>query len=199
MKVMRCSGLFFCAFALIVILSLCMGCTSGTGGENKTVPVTTTPAGLKVAALSEYNATPQTYSLNDAIEAVTSDNQIRGNGTDQNIAFCYIQGTNVDLSGKAEHWLFGMCGDNTTVIVTYDSHGISRMNVSRGMPDQQINIAALVSPDKIIETAYSGRQALLLPQMEVKGGEYILTAPRGEMPREITLNATTGVLIATHD
>jgi len=189
------------ALILIVILSICPGCVSGPSVQNQTVPVTTLPAELKVAALTEYNATSQTYSLDDAMAAIVTDNQIRAiNGAQQNFSLCYIQGTNVELSGKAEHWLFAVCKDNSTSrIVLYDSHGISRMNWSHWMPDQMIDTGSLISPAKIIGIAYPGRQSITIPQLEVRDGEYILTAPQGEKPREFTINATTGVLIATHD
>jgi hypothetical protein len=198
MKQMRCWGLYF--MALIVIISICPGCVSGPSVQNQTVPPTTPPAGLKVTALTEYNATPQTYSLDDAMAAIVTDNQIRaGNGAQQNFSLCYIQGTNVELSGKAEHWLFGVCGDNTTSMIVYDSHGISRMNWSHWMPDKMIDTSSLLSPAKILGIAYPGRQAITIPQLEVRDGEYILTAPQGETPREFTMNTSTGVLIATHD
>ena len=200
MKQMRCGGPYVMALILIVILSFCPGCVSGPSVQNQTVPPSTPPADLKVTALTEYNATHQTYSLDDAMAAIVTDNQIRaGNGAQQNFSLCYIEGTNVELSGKAEHWLFGVCGDHTTSMIGYDSHGISRMNWSQGMSDQMIDTGSLLSPAKIIGIAYPGRLAITIPQLEVRNSEYILTAPQGETPQEFTINTTTGVLIATHD
>ena len=197
MKVMRCSGLFFCAFALIVILSLCMGCTSGTGGENLTKPSSTPVAELKVVTFSADNTTPESYTIEDAVTAMATDNQTY---TDtQNLTICYIKGTNVDHSGKAEHWLLGLCGGTKLSMVVYDSYGVSRMNASPWMPDQKIDINAIISPEKIIGSAYPDRQDVILPQLEIKDGEYILTTPQGEKPRQFVFNATTGVPIAAND
>jgi hypothetical protein len=77
MKVMRCTGLSLCALILILILSVCMGCTSGPAGQNQSVPTTTLVTELKIVPFSSDNSSPETYTLEDAVTAITTDYQNR--------------------------------------------------------------------------------------------------------------------------
>lgn len=200
MTLMRCASLSFMALALIVILlSFCSGCVSGPSVQNQTVLTTPTVTELRVVPLTGNNTIPESYMLEDAVAAITTNYQNQAGTGAQNFSICYIKGTNVDVSGKAQHWLFGIREGNLTTMRVYDHHGISRMTWKQWLPDQEIDTKTILPPEKIIGIAYPGNQIVTNLELEVSNGEYTVTAPLGEKPREFTINATSGVLIATHD
>ena len=77
---------------------------------------------------------------------------------------------------------------------------VVRLRLSGLLPDQEINIAGILSPADIMTIAHSGNQTPAgNPELEISRGEYTVTEPLGSHPREYIINATTGALITTHD
>jgi len=199
MKVMRCTGLFFCALILIVILSVCMGCTSGPAGQNQSVPNNTTVVNEGLVPLTGYSYHAQTFTFDDAVNGITYGYQRQDNTSPGNPAIYHIHGQNVDSSGKAEHWLFGIREGNTTSMISYDANGVSQYLWRQWLPEQEINVQNLRPPETILKVAYPENQNITGLELEIGNGNYTITAPQGMHPRGYIINATTGVLIATQE
>jgi len=205
MKLMRCPGLSYVAVGLVIILCLCAACLfspsepAPTALNNTSVNVGIMPIPGNSSILNEP------FTLGDAESAVTQEYQTQANGTMQNPSFFYIRGENVDTSGKAQRWVFGIREANTTSMLVYDTTGIARIALPEGLPEQEIIPANVLSPADIIKIAYpatgsgSSGQNTGVVDMELMNGEYTVTGSSGSHQPAIVINATTGVLIATHD
>ena len=202
MKLMRCTSLFFMTASLVVLLCLCAACVNGPSVQNQTV-VNKTPAadvGI-VPIVSNSTSVPASYSLEDAVSAVTGDQQNQVNGSSsEGLSFYYIQGANVDASGKAQRWTFGARNGNSTTMLIYDQTGVTRVAWQGGLPEQEIDTAGIMSPADIVRIAYPGNQNITGNlKIQIENGKYTLTAPSGSHPSAYIINATTGVLIETDD
>jgi len=201
MKLMRCPGLSYVAVGLVVTLCFCAACIFSPSVPDQTAVNNTSAADVGIVPIvGNSTSVPASYSLEDAVSAVTGNNLNQVNGSPEKLSFYYIQGANVDASGKAERWIFGTREGNYTTMLIYDHMGVARVTWQGGLPEQEIDTAGILSPADIIRIAYPGNQNITGNlEMEIENGEYTLTAPSGSLPREYIINATTGVLIATHD
>jgi hypothetical protein len=198
MKLMRCTILPVMAAGLIVGMCLCAACVFGPSGQTQTAvnKTSVTTAGLVQIPGDKVH---ESYSLEDAAAGAMSVYQV--NGSQQNLPIYYIRGENVDTSGKADRWVFGVReGKNATMIV-YDQTGVAKIAwQDDGLPDQEITIAGIRSPSDIMNIAHSGNQTTTgNPELEISRGEYTVTEPPGSSPRAYVINATTGVVISSND
>jgi hypothetical protein len=189
------------AVALVVILCFCAACVSGPSVKNQSVVNNTSAVDVGIVPIvSTSTSAPASYSLEDAVSAVTGDNPNQVNGSSEGLSFYYIQGANVDASGKAERWTFGARNGNSTAMLIYDQTGVARVAWQGGLPEQEIDTAGIVSPADIIRIAYPDNQTITGNLgIQIENGKYTITAPSGSHPMAYIINATTGVLIATHD
>ena len=201
MKLMRCPGLSYVAVGLVVILCLCAACISGPSVKNQSVVNNTSAIDVGIVPIvSTSTSVPASYSLEDAVSAVTGDQQNQINGSSEGLSFYYIQGVNVDASGKAERWTFGARDGNSTTMLIYDQTGVTRVSWQGGLPEQEIDTAGIVSPADIVRIAYPENKNITGNlKIQIKNGKYTVTAPSGSQPMTYIINATTGVLIATND
>jgi len=197
MVLMRCikSGIAAC---LVVALCLCAGCIFDSSLNQTTVNKTQVNVGIApVNGAGPYVI----YSFEDAAAAVQREYESQFNTSHKDLRFYYVRGENVDASGLAERWTFGIReGENASMLV-YDPSGMVRIPwTGDGLPSGEIATGHILSPAKIIALSYSGNLTADGPfVLEISEGEYTLSAPPGSVPREFIFNATTGELIATHD
>ncbi|WP_292423968.1 hypothetical protein [Methanoregula sp.] len=201
MKLMHCTSLFFLAAGLVVVLCLCAACISGPSEQNQIVVNNTPVTNGGFVQIAGTSSLQKSFTLEDAASAVIGNYQDQVNGSSQNLPFYYIRGENVDTSGHAERWIFGVREGKIASLLVYDHTGVARIAWQEdGLPDQEINIAGILSPADIITIANSGNQTTAGNlTLEISRGEYTVTEPSGSHPREYLINATTGVLITTHD
>ncbi|HNX18077.1 MAG TPA: hypothetical protein PKM50_07100 [Methanoregula sp.] len=186
------------AACLVVALCLCAGCIFGPS-ENQTA-TNKTPVNVGIATVTGTG--PHiTYSLEDAVAAVQREYKYQSGGSQNVLRFYYTRGDNVDASGLAERWTFGVREGNNASMLVYDSAGMARIPwQAEGLPSDEIFFGNILLPEKIMALAYSGNLTADGPfVLEISRGEYTLSAPSGSIPREFVFNATTGELIATHD
>lgn len=202
MKLTRCTNLSFVAAGLILALCLCAACIFGPPApEQNNTAQNETPVNVGIVPLTEYKNSHESFTLKDAASAVTGYYQYQANASSQTPSFYYIEGHNVGTSGKAEIWTFGIREGNSTSVLVYDRTGVARIPLQGNeLPMKEINIPNILSPDSIIKIAFPDNQNITGNlELEISDEEYTLTAPSGSHPREYRINATTGVLIATHD
>jgi hypothetical protein len=189
------------AVGLVVVLCLCAACIFSPSEPAPTVRNNTSVTDVGIVPITRNSSSLyEPSSLEDAASAVAGNSLNLVNGSPENLPFYYIRGENVDASGKAERWIFGTVEGNLTSMLVYDHTGVTTITLQGGLPAEEIDMAGILSPASIIRIAFPENQNI--PgnlEFEIENGNYTVTAPSGSHPREYTINATTGVLIATHD
>jgi hypothetical protein len=114
----------------------------------------------------------------------------------------YIHGTNVDGSGNASSWIFGVRHSGGTELLSYDRSGWIKIPWNAPLLSEEINIDRIVSPGNL----FSQNNAVILSNsiptnserrdLDLIRGIYTLTITSGSKDRILTFNATTGGLIA---
>jgi RNase P/RNase MRP subunit POP5 len=113
----------------------------------------------------------------------------------------YIHGTNVDGSGNATSWIFGVRHSGGTGLLAYDRSGWKQIPWNASLLSEEIDVDRIVSPGSL----FSQNNAVILSNssptnperrdLDLIRGIYTLTITSGSKDRIITFNATTGVLI----
>ena len=114
----------------------------------------------------------------------------------------YFTGIDVDGSGNARSWIFGVGRTNGTEMLAYDRSGWIKIPWTAPAGAEEIVVDNIVSPERL----FSQNAAFILvnPSMtiperrdlELKQGIYTLTITSGNTSRILTFNATTGELIS---
>jgi len=198
MKKMHGRALPALAAGLIVGLLICAGCIFGS--PQQTPPVNNTPVndtGI-VPIVMGSGSLNGGYSLEDAEAAVA--NQIRVNESIHNISVYLILGTNVDTAGRAKCWIFGVREGKSITLWAYDRSGLAPIAWSGDLPNQMIDTASILPPEKAIAIIYTNdRNTTGYYNVEISNGDYKINEVSGASSPEHMINATTGVLISTHD
>ena len=200
MNMIRFPGLPCLAAGLVILLCFCAACTSGPSGQTV---VNTTPVPGGITALEgNYSSLHMTYTLDDAESAVLQVYQTQTGVNAQNESIFYIRGDQVDSSGKAERWIFGISQGNISSMMVYDSKGVSTLAMPPGLPAPENIPSPILSPEDIMKIASSSSGAGLLnlngSSLELMNGQYTVTGS-GSGQKGIVINAPTGELIAPQD
>ena len=194
--------------AILIVTAVCLIVMGGLGALYLSSPSDTPP----VAAVNNTSAVnvgfvqmnanvPESYfTLGEAVDAVNGiQNEI--NGSSQNPLVYYVMGQKVNAAGQAQHWILGVRQGSNTTLKTYDSTGVATIPWQWDkLPSQAIDLSGILSPAEIMNLTNSGNQTQPGDaQIEISRGVYTVTMPSGSQPREYLINATTGVVIATHD
>jgi hypothetical protein len=140
------------------------------------------------------------FSLTEA-DSVVAITPGLANTSQQHYPVYYVKGQKVNSSGYAERWILGIREGRNTTLMTYDRTGAGIISgLWDKLPDQEIDLAGIVSPAEVMRIVHSGNQTLTGDaELEISRGTYTVTGPSGSHPREYSINATTGEMIATHD
>jgi len=177
------------AISALIILILCSACTFLPSGEKQeggltqvTIPVETSRISFAEAQqkLNEYSVD----SINETADGKT---------------IYYIVAKDVDESGNATSWVFGINQGAGAKLLVYDRTGWTVFPWSTRIPEK-IALDQVVSP----ETLFAGNKAAITGpsqtiaerrDLELQQGVYTLTIYSGSTNRILTFNATTGALI----
>jgi hypothetical protein len=113
----------------------------------------------------------------------------------------YITGLDVDESGNARSWIFGVRHSNGTEMLAYDQNGLINLLWNAPPDAQEIVIDDIVSPAGLFSQnalVIFGDPKHTIPErrdLELKRGIYTITITSGNTSRILTFNATTGELI----
>jgi len=113
----------------------------------------------------------------------------------------YFTGLDVDESGNARSWIFGMGNSNGTEMLAYDQSGVITLPWDAPPGAEEIDIDNIVSPDRLFSQnspAIFGSPSHTIPErrdLELRRGVYTLTITSGNTSRILNFNATTGELI----
>jgi hypothetical protein len=113
----------------------------------------------------------------------------------------YIHGTNLDVSGNASSWIFGVHNSGGTELLAYDLSGWIKIPWNAPPLSEEIDVDKIVSPGSL----FGQNSAVILSnssptnperrELELIRGVYTLTITSSNKDRILTFNATTGELI----
>jgi hypothetical protein len=114
----------------------------------------------------------------------------------------YMLSRDVDGSGNATSWIFGISHQRGTEFLVYDNTGWETIPWNATPNSEPIDLDTIVSPDRLLienKAVISGNSSsLILPErmdLELQRGVYTLTITSSDSNRNLKFNATTGVLI----
>lgn len=112
-----------------------------------------------------------------------------------------IHGMNVNESGYAASWIFGVRISNVTELLAYGPGGWIKIPYNISFPSEEIDVGKIVPPGRL----FSQNNAVILGNpsrtiserrdLDLKQGIYTLTIASDSTVRTLTFNATTGELI----
>jgi hypothetical protein len=113
----------------------------------------------------------------------------------------YIHGTNLDVTGNAASWIFGVRHSRGTALLSYDRGGWIQIPWNASLISEEIDVERIVSPGRL----FSQNNAVIFSNpsptdserrdLDLIRGIYTLTITSGSKDRILTFNATTGELI----
>ena len=124
------------------------------------------------------------------------------NGSAEKLPVYYIFSRDVDSSGNAISWLFGVRQSTGTELLMYDRAGWKIIPWNATLPSEEIVLNQVVSPNTLFvqnkEVIFSSSSQSIPDRRDLilKQGIYTLTVNSGSKSRILTFNATTGALIA---
>jgi hypothetical protein len=114
----------------------------------------------------------------------------------------YMLSRDVDGSGNATSWIFGVSHQSGTEFLVYDSTGWAMIPWNATPNSEPIDMDIIVSPDRLFnenKAVISENSSLITSErmdLELQRGVYTLTITSRDLSRSLKFNATTGVLIA---
>jgi hypothetical protein len=112
----------------------------------------------------------------------------------------YMRSRDVDGSGNATGWIFGVYRGGMAEFLVYDRTGWTTI-ANATFPSEEIVLDSVVSPDFLFKKnkeMISGNPSPTIPErwdIELQRGIYKLIITSGSTHRTLTFNATTGTLI----
>jgi hypothetical protein len=112
----------------------------------------------------------------------------------------YMRSRDVDESGNANGWIFGVYNGSEAEFLVYDQTGWTTIR-NATLPSDTIVLDTIVSPDFLFKQnkeLISGNPSPAIPErrdLELQRGVYKLTITSGNNSRVLKFNATTGALI----
>jgi hypothetical protein len=184
------------AILALFILSLCSACVSQppenqTPGKNTGLTQITVPVDSSRISFGEAQQSLREYGSESSTEPDNSN------------SVYYMLSRNIDGSGNASIWIFGVSRQSGAEFLIYEKTGWTSVpwNATT-LPSEAINLDTIVSPGSLLsqnKAVISGNPSLAIPErwdLELQRGVYTLTITSGNSSRSLTFNATTGALIA---
>ncbi|MFA7694980.1 MAG: hypothetical protein WCX63_05555 [Methanoregula sp.] len=126
------------------------------------------------------------------------------NGTPEK-EILFIQGDGIDMTGNASSWMVAVRYANTTSLVTYDHNSRNVVSWPAGFSGPAIQTDQIISPGGLIEDnrdlIFKDRitNETLSDKLVLEEGNYTFTRSGQGASRILIFNATTGVLISSHE
>ena len=180
------------AILLLTILVLCSGCV--LPGSEKPVNV-----GLSQITTREISTH---ISFEEAKQEFEGYNSIHKSA--EKFPVYYIASRDVDSSGNALSWLFGVRQNSGTELLMYDRSGWKTIPWNATIPSAEIMLNEVVSPGTLFsqnKQVIFNAQSPSIPErrdLVLKQGIYTLTINSGSTSRTLMFNATDGVLIISN-
>jgi hypothetical protein len=182
------------AILALFIFSLCSACVSQppenqTPGPNAGLTQITLPVDSSRISFGEAQQNLREYGSGSM------------NETDDGKTVYYMLSRDLDESGKATSWIFGITSKSGAEFLVYDKTGFISIPWNATIASEKINMDTIVSPDSLFiqnKAVISSSPSTTIPErmdLELQRGIYTLTITSGSSTRSLTFNATTGALI----
>jgi hypothetical protein len=200
-KIMRPFTVTIVAIAVLVSACLFSACVSPSAPANQTPQVPTVTELPKIdVGISQVVPEPMQEPVSFA-EAKRSFLQNEGNfltSIQQKSRVLFIQGGNLDKTGNAGQWVFGVNQGDGYELRVYDRSGWAVIPWTATLSGQEIDLERVVSPTVLFNQ--TGLQTLIGTQstipvqrdIELKNGMYRLMVLSGNTSQILMFNATTG-------
>jgi len=127
--------------------------------------------------------------------------RLQGTPSSSNFTLHYIRGTDLDFSGRAAHWVFGVRYDNRSVLMYFDAPGWRSVSWEGALPEKEIGEGSFVPLTKFINRnagilyASDPQREGLIRRMELMNGKYSVTMERLGAQQTFVFDAASGELI----
>jgi len=181
-------------FSVLLALIMCCACTSQSS------PDQTSQNDMGFTQITE-SADSSRISFNEAWQNLREYGSGLLNEPGNMTAVYYILARDVDASGDATSWIFGVKLGTGSELVVFDQSGWTTIPWNSALPSEVINIDHIASPDMVFKqnnAVIMGNSPPSIPErrdLELQRGVYTLTITSDGVGRILTFNATTGVLI----
>lgn len=181
----------------MVSLCLCSACIT-QAPANPAIPQNVSPV-IDVGLVPiTPSSEPQFISFNEA-RSNLGEREIQVPDSDDNKnRIVFIRGMDLDESGNARQWFFGIRGDSINEIRVYDRSGWTIIPWNSTTASEEIDLDTVISPDRLFETntgeilGMTPRTMPVRRDLELINGTYKLTINSDSTTRILTFNATTG-------
>ena len=192
-KIMHKSIPMIFAILALFVLSLCSACVTQPP-ENQTSQQNTGLSQINIQvdnshiSFEEAKAKLVEYRLNNLNEPLTAN------------SVYYLRSRDMDGSGNATGWTFGIYNRNKSEFLVYDRTGWTTI-ANATLPSDEIFLDNIISPGSLFsqnKAVILGNPSLAIPErrnIELQRGIYKITITSESTTRILTFNATTGALI----
>jgi hypothetical protein len=114
-----------------------------------------------------------------------------------NVRIFYIQAADIDTTGRASHWIFGVNNSMGQAVIVSDETGWHSTLWNGTLPSREIRIANVISPEQLflqnhekisqVPATGSGNH-----ELDLRDGTYSLTMVTPGSVRILNFNATSG-------
>jgi hypothetical protein len=176
----------------LIILVLCCACTTPLSGEK-----TSQEGGLTQVSVPVESPRISFEEAQQKLEGYRTDSI---NGTAGLNSLYYIVAKDVDESGNATSWVFGINQGGAANLLVYDKTGWTIFPWSSQIREK-IALDRIVRPDALFarnKATIVTNPSQTIPErrdLEMQDGIYTLTIYSGTSNRVLTFNATSGALI----
>ena len=187
--------------ALLFMMCLFSACVSTSAPANQTPPLNVPP---KIdVGLIPIDPTPDSEYIrfDEAKGNLGESESLSLNVFPKKTMILFIQGGNLDESGNAERWVFGVNKGDINELRVYDRSGWTIISWNNAISADEIDLENVVSP----ETLFSQNEIQILKSspstipaqrdIELKNGTYRITITFGSTSQILMFNATTGAAI----
>jgi hypothetical protein len=191
-------------FAILGLLSLilCSACVSQPPANQ--TQANQTPANQtsqKIVGLVQVSEGSPSISFDEAQQNLREYQPDPANESTDIKTIYYIHGTNLDGTGNASSWIFGVRYSGGTALLSYDRGGWIQIPWDATLISEEIDTERIVSPGRL----FSQNNAVILSNpsptnperrdLDLIRGIYTITITSGSKDRILTFNAITGELI----
>lgn len=191
---------------LLIILCLCSACVSPfvPAKQAQALQNFTSTVDVGLAPI-EIPPDLSSISFSEVRHKFTDSEEYSLNTYQAQTQVLFFKGTDLDNSGNARYWLFGINKGDTYELRIFDRSGWTILPWNAVITADPIVFDTIVSPDVVLnqngiqrcENATSCDK--VQKDIELKKGVYTLTMISAEGEKTLMFNATTGVAIENHD
>jgi len=182
------------AFLMLLGLILGTGCsTPSPAGQPTSAPTSTQDSGF-----TRISAGSGSFLFDEAYRNLMQYPPEAPNVSSGEMQVYYIHGTDLDLSGNASAWIFGVRYAGETALLSYSGEGWQRIPWNVSLTGDGIDMEKIMTPDRLF-SKNSAEIRVSSPQgaaeqrdLDLARGVYTLTIASAGAERVLTFNATTG-------